>query len=149
MSQPKRYSVFDYADKEDPDYFFKPLVFLEHFSSLALELNVGPYKIKVPSDWSIVLAAPDTGDIELVPVEDINNRDFHVFSFNPLTGFYPKFLPVGLNDLFRDMHWTFPKLDHRNFLMAPLSKDDNPDCIMLINEKDQKRMPPLEMPELV
>lgn len=144
-----RFSVFDYSTPKDPDYFFKPLVFLESFNDCCLEFSIGKYRIRLPKDWAVVMADPEMGEVELISVEEINNRDFHAFVFNPLTGFYPKFLPVKLEDLFLDVRWVFPKLEHHNFLVMPLSNDPNPDCIFLINEKDQKKITPLSMDQLL
>lgn len=143
-----RYSVYDYSNKEDPDYLFKPLVFLDTFNCSAIELSVGKYRLRIPSEWSILLAEPETGEIEIIPIEDLNNRNFQTFVFNPITGYCPKYLPVKLEDIFLDIRWVFPKLDHHNFLTVPLSTEPNPDCIFIINEKDQRKIKPMTLEDL-
>ena len=141
-----RYSVFDYSTpKDDPDYYFKPLVFLESFNDCALEFVLGTTKMQLPKDWAILTVDPDIGEVEVIPIEEINNRNFSAFTFNPITGYYPKFLPIKLNDIFLDVRWVFPRLEAHNFLVAPISNEPNPDCIFLINAKDQKKIVPLTM----
>jgi len=138
----KRYSVFDYSNTKDSDYYFKPLIFLDIFDDTALDFRIGNNRIMIPEQWSLVMADPANGDVEIVAVEDINNRDFHAFVFNPHTCFYPKFMPVRMEDIFLEVRWVFPKMEPHRFLLVPLTNDNNPDCILLINEKDQKKISP-------
>src|SRR5690606_19633685 len=133
----------------DCDYYFKPLVFLESFNDCALQFNIGPHKIQVPKDWSIITGDPEIGEIELIPVEEINNRDFHAFTFNPHTGFYHTFLPIKLDDLFVNVRLIFPKLDQHNFILITLITSPTPDSIFLINEKDQTTIPPILLENLL
>lgn len=148
LPEPVHYSVFDYSDKANCDYYFRSLVMTESFSSVTIEFQIGNNKIMLPQEWSIILGDPETGDIELISVDEINTRNFHVLSLNPIRGMH-RFLPIKPVDVFTDVSWTVPKLAFHNFLMVPLTSGKNPDCIFLLNEKDQKRIQSLELGMLI
>ncbi len=139
------FGVFDFQDKHNCDYFFKPLVMTETFSNVTLQFQIGPHKILLPQEWSAILADPETGDIEIIPIDEINGRNFHIFSHNPLKSGIHKFFSIEPVDVFADVSWTVPKISSHNFLIMPLENKDNPDCIFLINEKDQKKIPQLDI----
>jgi hypothetical protein len=148
LTQDIRFAVFDYADKQNPDYYFRSLVMTESFNSFGVELAIGKYSIQVPSEWSLVLADPETADVEIIPVDEINNRDFHAFVFNPINGYYPQYKPAIPVDIFTDVRWVTPRLSLHNFLVLPLVPGESPDCILMINEKDQKKIPPLTIDQI-
>lgn len=149
LSEPVHFGVFDYSDKVNYDYYFRQLIMTETFNNVTIEFQIGPYKIMLPQEWSIVLGDPETGDIELIPIDEINTRNFHALSFNPIKGSLHKFLPLKPIDVFTDISWTVPRLAFHNFLLVPLHTGVNPDCIFIINEKDQKKIGPLELDMLI
>src|SRR5210317_123413 len=87
-----RYCVLDYSDKDNADYIFVPLVFLESFSSPAAVLKIGKNVVSVPLDWSLVVCDPMVGDPEVLPITSLNDRGFKSFVFNPISGFLPAFV---------------------------------------------------------
>jgi hypothetical protein len=139
------YGVFDYSDKANGDYFFRPLVMTELFDNTAVEFQIGKYKIMLPQEWSIVLGDPETGDVELILIDEINTRKFHALIHNPIGGIMHKFMPITPVDAFADVGWAVPRLGFHNFLLVPLAPGPNPDCIFIINEKDQKKIPQLDL----
>lgn len=149
LSESIHYGVFDYSDKQNPDYFFRPLVMTETFNNVTIEYRIGNHKIMIPQEWSVVLADPDTGDVELIPADEINVRGFHVLSFNPIRNGMHSYLPLTPIDVFTDVSWTVPRLGFHNFLVMPLENKPNPDCILIINEKDQKKLAPLDLSILI
>ena len=42
-----------------------------------------------------VIADPDMGDPEVMPLTSINDRGFTAFSMNPITGFMAEYLSLG------------------------------------------------------
>jgi hypothetical protein len=44
-----RFAVLDNSDPANPDFFYIPLIFLESFNSPAAVLEIGKWKIKMPS----------------------------------------------------------------------------------------------------
>ena len=145
LSENIYFGVFDFSEKNNYDFFFKPLIMKETFNNVTVQFQMGPYKVMLPIEWSIILADPETGDIELIPVKDINTRDFHVFTFNPLNGGLHRFYPLKAIDIFTDVCWTVPKIALHNFLLFPLSNGSGPECIFIVNERDQRKIPPLEI----
>lgn len=130
-----RFCVFDNSDPQNPDYFFIPLIFLESFSSPALVLKVGEHIIKMPVDWQMLIGEPDFGDLEIVPLQSLNDRDFKAFVFNPLTSFRPEFLPIDIMDVFTDNKWYFPKLKNGQMLCVPLETNvKKPRCVYFVKD---------------
>lgn len=129
-----RYSVLDYSNKNDADYFFVPLVFLEIFNAPAAVLRIGNHMVKMPLDWSLIICEPDVGDPEVVPITSLNDRGFHAFTFNPITGFLPQFQNVEITNVFQEVKWTFPKLKFGHFLAVPLSDEEGSNCAFFVKE---------------
>lgn len=130
-----RYSVLDYSNKNDVDYLFQPLVFLEIFDSPAAILKIGSNKIKVPLDWNIIIGEPETNDPEVVPVSMLTNTGFKSFCFNPLTSMIPSYKDVRLVNVYNQVRWHCPKLKYGHFLTVPIdNKQENPDCVYFIKE---------------
>lgn len=143
------YGTFDVSDKSNPDYYFRQLIMAETFNDDALVFFIGKHKIMLPKDWSIVLADPETADVELIPAREINTRQFHALTFNPIRNGMHSFMPVIPTDVFTDVTWTVPRLSFHNFLLMPVENKPNPDCILIIQEKDQKKLPQLDLSILV
>ena len=129
-----RYSVLDYSNKNDADYFFVPLVFLEIFNAPAAVLRIGNHMVKMPLDWSLIICEPDVGDPEVVPITSLNDRGFHAFTFNPISGFLPKFQNVEITNVFQEVKWHFPKLKFGHFLAVPLGDEEGSNCAFFVKE---------------
>lgn len=130
-----RFCVLDNSDPKDPDYFYIPLIFLESFNSPALVLKIGPWTVKMPVDWQLLIGEPDLGDLEVVPLTSINDRGFKVFTFNPLTSFKPEFHDVEIVDIYQDVKWYFPKLKPGQMLAVPLEEGkEKPLCAFFVKD---------------
>lgn len=129
-----RYCVLDYSDKDNADYIFVPLVFLESFNSPAAVLKIGNRLVNVPLDWSLVVCDPSVGDPEVLPITSLNDRGFKGFVFNPITGFMPAFIEVEIVNIYQDMKWYFPKLKYGHILAVPVEEKDNPKCMYFVKE---------------
>lgn len=129
-----RFCVLDNSDPKDPDYFFIPMIFLESFNSPSLVLQIGANTITMPIDWQILIGEPDLGDLEVVPLTSINDRGFKTFTFNPLTGFRPKFEDVEIVDIYQDVKWYFPKLKSGQLLAVPLGNEIGPRCAFFVKD---------------
>ena len=129
-----RYGVLDYSNKNDADYFFVPLVFLEIFNAPAAVLRIGNHMVKMPLDWSLIICEPDVGEPEVVPITSLNDRGFHAFTFNPITGFLPQFQNVEITNVFQEVKWTFPKLKFGHFLAVPLGDEEGSNCAFFVKE---------------
>jgi hypothetical protein len=129
-----RFAILDNSNPADPDFMYIPLIFLESFTSPALVLQIGKYKIKMPVDWQIVIGEEDVGDLESLPITSINDRDFKAFQFNSLTSFSPTFEPIEILDVYNEVNWYAPKLKNGQFLAVPLEDGPAPKCVYFIKD---------------
>lgn len=129
-----RYCVLDYSDKNNADYIFVPLVFLESFNSPAAVLKIGNYTTTVPLDWSLIVCDPSVGDPEVLPITSLNDRGFKAFVFNPITGFLPAFTEVEIVNIYQEVKWYFPKLKFGHILTIPIEEKSNPQCAFFVKE---------------
>lgn len=129
-----RFAILDNSDPKDTDYRYIPLIFLESFNAPALVLQVGDYRVKMPSDWQVLIGEPDVGDLEVIPLSALNDRGFKAFNFNPLSSFRPSFLDIEIVDVYQEVSWFAPKLKNGHMLCVPLSDDPEPDCIYFVKD---------------
>lgn len=129
-----RYCVLDYSNKNDADYFFVPLVFLEIFNAPAAVLKIGESTVKMPLDWSLIICEPDVGEPEVVPITSLNDRGFHAFTFNPISSFLPKFQEVEITNVYQEVKWHFPKLKYGHLLAVPLDSKEGSPCAFFVKE---------------
>ena len=80
-----RFAVLDNSNPEEPDFFYIPLIFLESFNAPAAVLEIGPYKIKMPLDWRMIIGEQGQEEMHVLPITSLNDRGFSAFTFNPLS----------------------------------------------------------------
>lgn len=129
-----RYGVLDYSNHQDPDFMFLPLIYLESFSSPCIDIKIGPYGLQMPLDWSVIIGDINLGDLEVMPVLQLMDKDFDVFCFNPINGFMPKFHKLEVINTWPDVKWYFPKLKHGHLLAVPLDGGSDPLCAFFVKE---------------
>ncbi len=129
-----RYCVLDYSNPNDVDFYFIPLIFLDNFSRPAADIQLGPYRIQVPLDWSIVIVDKMSGAMEILELKNINDREFTAFALNPINGYMPHFLDITILNIFPDVNWYFPKLKYGHILAVPVTDGKEPLCVYLVKE---------------
>lgn len=129
-----RYAVLDNSNPRAPDYFFIPMIFLESFNSPALVLRIGDNVVRMPVDWQILIGEPDLGDLEVVPLTNINDRGFSAYVFNPRSDSRPSFQPLEVIDIYQDIKWYFPKLRSGHLLAVPLAEGSAPPCAYFVKD---------------
>jgi len=129
-----RYCVLDYSDQQNVDFFFIPLIFLDQFPRPAADLQIGPYRIQMPLDWSIVIADKNFGNMEILELKHLNDRPFEAFIFNPVNGFMPSFGEITIENIFPDITWNMPKLKYGHILAVPLSEGKSPPCAFFLRD---------------
>lgn len=132
-----RYGVLDYSDKEDVDYKFIPLVFLESFSCPAAVLRIGNAEVKIPLDWSLIIGEPDHGEPEIISIMSINDRGFSTFVFNPINGYRPAWHKVEIVNIYQEVKWYVPKLKFGHILAVPLNTGPQPVCSYFLKEANK------------
>jgi len=134
-----RYCVMDVTDKANPDFFFIPLVFIETFNAPSISISIGPHRIEMPLDWSILIGDPEVGELEFVPLTSVNERDFETIITNPLSGYMQDWAKIKVENIYSDVKWFFPKLKYGHILCVPLEHGEQPRCAYFA--KDMNRMP--------
>lgn len=128
------FGILDFSNKNNIDYFFVPLVFLENFYSPSVEIKIRDTNIQLPIDWYVLIGDEDLLSCEFVSVKSINDRNFKFFTFNPISGFIYTFEKVDVLNIFYNKKWTFPKIKQNTALAYPLYDNENPQCIFITSE---------------
>lgn len=102
-------------------------------------MDIGHWKIQLPLDWSILVCDEYYSDIEVMPLEDLNDRGFHTMVFNPLKHMVPKPYEVNISNVYMEIKWFVPKLKNGNILVIPLEDGPAPNCILAV--KDTSKIP--------
>jgi hypothetical protein len=126
--------VLDYSDQADVDYYFIPLIFLESFNSPCVDIKIGNSNIQMPLDWSVIIGDINSGDLEIMPLIYLNDKDFDVFTYNPIDGYMPKFTKFEVINIWPDVKWYFPKLKNGHLLAVPLEDGPKPLCAYFIKD---------------
>lgn len=134
-----QYCVLDYSNNQDVDFHFIPLIFLDQFPRPAADLKIGPYRIRMPLDWSIVIADKDFGLVEIIELKHLNDRDFSAFCLNPITSYMPSFHEITIENVFPDANWHMPRLKNGHILAVPLHDGPKPICAYFV--KDTNKLP--------
>ena len=103
-------------------------------------MKIGNYTISLPYDWHIMIGDKECGDLEILPIEDVNNRDFTTPVLNPLTGFIPDYFKIEILTTYNEVRWFFPKLNMHNILVVPLRTGKNPPCAFFVSELSGKKL---------
>ena len=134
-----RYCVLDYSNPVEVDFICIPLIFLDQFPRPSADLQIGKYRIQMPLDWSIVIADKHLGNMEIIELKHLNDRDFEVFVLNPINGYIPSFLDITIQNVFPDVSWNIPKLKRGHILAVPLTEGPAAPCAFFI--KDVNKLP--------
>lgn len=129
-----RYCVLDCSNPADMDFYWLPLVFLESFNAPAVVLDIGPYQLQMPLDWSILVCDDSYSDMEVMPLTQLNDRGFHAITFNPLEHMVPVSYEIRISNIYADVKWYFPKLKNGNVLVMPLQGGHEPICALFVKE---------------
>lgn len=128
------YCVLDYSNQQDVDFFFVPMVITEQFPRPAADLKIGPHRIQMPLDWSIMITDRNLGTLEMVELKQINDRQFDAFAMNPIDGYFPEFHEITIQNVFADVTWNIPRLKRGHILVVPLSEKPNSPCVFFVRE---------------
>lgn len=134
-----RFFVLDYSNPTEVDLVAIPLLFVESYTRSAADLKIGPYRVMLPLDWSIVIVDKHLGMVELLELRHLNDRDFTALVYNPLKGFMPEFHEITMMNIFSEVSWYVPKLKYGHILVIPLTSGPAPVAIYAV--KDHHRIP--------
>lgn len=128
------FCVLDYSNQLEVDYYFFPLKHLESFYSPCIDVRIGNDVVQMPLDWSIVIGDINLGDLEVIPLLQVMDKDFDAFCFNPLKGYMPSFKSIEILNVWPDIKWHVPQLKTGHLLAVPLNDSDAPLCAFFVKE---------------
>lgn len=131
------FSILDYSDPSDIDYFNLPLIFLENYERPSVDLQIGEHRLQIPLDWSVVIVDKHSGVVETIELKSINGREFDVWCLNPISGFAPEFLPIKIMNVFPNKEWFVPKLKNGHILVVPLETKQSPLCALFVRDSNK------------
>lgn len=149
--------VFDYADREDMDFYFKKITTYILYRYPTVELNIGnKYTLEIPLNWRIMITNDHDYICQLIPVEELLHFEHQTPIFNPFYIGIPKIMDITIKSVNQSAIEHFvPKLPKKNLLVMPLGNKsdwDNkivdpkteevsyyPDCIMLCDDIDTSK----------
>ena len=132
-----RYCVLDASDKNNIDFFFLPLIFLESFHAPAICLQIGEYSVQMPMDWSILICDEEYSGFEVIPLASLNNRGFQSLVMNPLQAISIAAKEISITNIYQDVKWYFPKLKNGHLLAVPLESGPRPKCAYFVKEANK------------
>lgn len=123
------YGVLDFTKTKTPDFFFKPLVFVNVCQDSAAHLTIGGYDVILPFRWNVLVFNGNM--IEYISIEDMTGRLMDVVCLNPISGFRPMPMKARVNGISYDASFSIPNLDRKHLLVTPIEpKEDSPLCIL-------------------
>ena len=132
-----QYCVLDTNNKQNIDFFFIPLIFMETFNAPSMVMEIGPYTVQMPIDWSILVIEKELGQCEMIPLTSINDRGFEALVINPLTARMTESYEIKIVNVFQEVKWYFPKLKHGHIMTAPLTETPNSPSVFFAKEINQ------------
>jgi len=132
-----QYCVLDTNNRQNIDFFFIPLIFMETFNAPSMVMEIGPYTVQMPIDWSIMVIEKELGQCEMIPLTSINDRGFEALVINPLTARMTESYEIKIVNVFQEVKWYFPKLKHGHIITAPLLDTPNSPSVFFAKEINQ------------
>jgi len=128
INKETQYWVLSFEDYSDPDFMQRTLSALEEYTCPAMSLDIGDYTCVVPLHWRILCT--DYDYVQTIPLEEINRNDHLVFSFNPITGFMPDYLPLRVSvkfpAIYPNLNWSCPVINEKDLIVVPLLDNNSP-----------------------
>ena len=142
-----RYCVLDATEKDNIDFFFLPLIFLESFYAPAICLQIGNKSIQMPMDWSMLICDDDFSASEVIPLTSLNNRGFKALVMNPLRNGSLQQHDVLITNIFQNVKWYVPRLKNGHMLAVPIEDGEKPQCVYFV--KEHNKLADIEIGELI
>jgi len=137
-------SILDYTDMENVDYYIKNFFFFSEYDSPVVHLKIGNSFIDVPLNWKILTGDPNTGELELVEVEELSMFDYNAFVLNPYKSYIPKYEPIEVTNVYLSGIKLFvPKSYKKSLFLVSLENKVNhlegpySDCVFLCDDIDR------------
>ena len=110
---------------------------METFNAPSMIMEVGPYSVQMPIDYSILVIERELGQCEMVPLTSLNDRGFEALVINPLTSKIVDSHEIKIVNVFQDVRWYMPKLKHGHLLAVPVEEKKQPQCLFFAKDINQ------------
>lgn len=150
--------VFDYANKEDIDFYMKKITTFISYRYPSVELLVGDkYHLELPLNWRVMIADSHDYICQLVGIEELLHFPNDTVIFNPYYIMSPKWVSLKILKVNpQPIEHFVPKLPKKNCLVIPLGTRENwgtefedrdthkitkvPDCLIACDDIDSSKM---------
>jgi len=118
--------VFDYANKEDMDFYMKKITSFISYRYPSVDLLIGgKYHLELPLNWRVMICNNHDYICQLVPIEELLHFPNQSVIFNPFYVGVPKFVNITIDKINPNPIEHFvPKLPKKNCLVIPLGNKD-------------------------
>jgi len=137
-NQKLMFFVLDF-EEENVDFKCFPLKFIEKKTTTLAEIIIKEkYVIKLPINWYILCGDKIYYEnLEFISIQDLMSSDHTCISINPITSYIPKWHSLRVSNIYPNIEWLNPKVKNNHYLIYPLSKEDNPECIIVSTEQNK------------
>lgn len=101
------------------DYCLSPITYLEESSGQVIRINVNGIEFNIPTSWSILVADPDTYQLDTVPVGSCSSTIYHAVSMSPDDSRY-RLLPISVIDFFEKEECIHPMIQKGHGMQHPV-----------------------------
>ena len=107
-------------DLEIKDFTLAPLTILENIEAPTIELMVGGFTFKLPSEWNILIIDEETSALDVVEIYEIPGGRFTAFVYGPNKARYEA-VPITVTNYFPNYHNVAPSIAKHQMLCHPIS----------------------------
>jgi hypothetical protein len=128
------FSVFDCSLKDNYDFFFLPLIYLEsHKTDIAI-LKLNNNLVYLPVNYKILIGERYYDKLENVSIFDCYSGIFSAICLNPINCYTLDFVKIEVVSILNDVIWFFPKIKNYNYVVYPIENKKSPKCILVAND---------------
>jgi len=128
------FSVYDCSVKNNYDFFFLPLIYLESFKTDVAILKFNDNFLYIPINYRIMIGEKDYDKIENISIFESFSGIFYAVCLNPLNCYTLDFLKIEIVSILNDVNWLFPKVKNYNYIVYPIENKYSPKCIIVAND---------------
>ena len=81
------------------DIIFPKLIYIAEQTGAAVLCDIGGYEVFLPLSWNIFVGDEDSAEVEVLPICELNARQFQAIVTNPISGFRHHFAAGYYNSL--------------------------------------------------
>lgn len=111
------------------DIIFPKLIYIAEQTGAAVLCDIGGYEVFLPLSWNIFVGDEDSAEVEVLPICELNARQFQAIVTNPISGFRHHFADIRIKRVLIDYDWVMPKLKNGQALALPINEKN--ECVYI------------------